>query len=214
VDVTLGYNFAKAGSVKQSTAGIDVDYRTLLRIYSFTASTVLSDSSSQDTSSRSNIGLQYTRLRNNRWYGFGNLGLTQNDELGLNMRASIGGGIGRYLIQNNTMLISLQSGLLFSRENNVGEDDYTDSVEASILVAWDWFRFDDPELDWSSSLEVLPNLTDRGRFRAEFDTGLKWEVIDDLKWGLTFYSSYDNDPQSDTAQNSDYGINTTVTYEF
>ena len=226
VDLTIGYNFAKAGGVKQGNVGIDVDYRTLVRIYSISASTTTNDSDTQESSERSNLGLQYKRLWRNRWYVNGNLTLDQNDELGLNLRTSIGGGGGRFLIQSNSMLLGLQAGLQVSRENLAAEDEGAippgtdptsedvDSIEAIFTVDWDWFRFDAPELDWSTSLELIPSLTESGRVRANFDTGIKWELFNDLKWGLTFYSSFDNKPQTDTASTSDYGINTTLTYEF
>jgi len=229
IDLTLGYNFAKAGGVTQGNVGIDVDYRTLVRIYSISASTTTNDSDTQEVSKRANLGLQYKRLWRNRWYVNGNLTLDQNDELGLNLRTSIGGGGGRFLIQSNSMLLGLQANLQFSRENLAAEDGPTigpippdpvpetedvDSIEAVFTVDWDWFRFDAPELDWSTKLELIPSLTESGRVRANFDTGLKWELFNDLKWGLTFYSSFDNKPQTDTASTSDYGVNTTLTYEF
>ncbi len=47
IDLTVGYNFAKAGGVTQGTAGIDVDYRTEKRIFSVTASTVTNASDTQ-----------------------------------------------------------------------------------------------------------------------------------------------------------------------
>ena len=227
IDLTVGYNFAKAGGVTQANLGVDVDYRTLVRIYSISASTTTNDSDTQEVSKRAALGLQYKRLWRNRWYVTGNLTMDQNDELNLNLRTSIGGGGGRFLIQSNRMLLGVEVGLQFSRENLDRDDpilpfppdllpdpEDVDSLEAVFSVDWDWFRFDAPELDWSTSLEIIPNLTESGRVRANFDTGIKWEIFNDLKWGLEFYSSFDNKPQSDTAETSDYGVNTTLTYEF
>ena len=74
--------------------------------------------------------------------------------------------------------------------------------------------FDDPELDWTTVLNVYPNLTDTGRVRAEFDSSLKWEIFNDLNWVLGVYSSYDNRPNSAQAEKVDYGINTSLNYEF
>ncbi len=220
IDLTVGYNFAKAGGVKQGSIGIDVDYRTRLRIYSLSASTVTNDSEDQESSNRANFGLQYKRLWSERWFVNGNLNLDQNDELGLDLRTSIGGGGGRFLIQSNSMILGLEAGLQVSNENpqpdpitGVDPED-VQSVEAVFSIDWDWFRFDAPELDWSTSLEVIPNLTESGRVRANFDTGIKWEIFNDLKWGMEFYSSFDNKPQSEGASSSDYGVNTTLTYEF
>jgi len=111
-------------------------------------STTLTDSDTQEESRRSNLGFQHTRLWNNRWFSVGNLTFDQNDELGLNLRTSVGGGIGRYFVQSNTMLFSLETGLQWSREDLVENPEDTDSIEATFTMNWDWFKFQDPELDW------------------------------------------------------------------
>jgi putative salt-induced outer membrane protein YdiY len=213
IDLTLGYNFAKAGGVKQGTFGVEVDYRTRQRIYSVLASTTTNDSNDQEQSTRSNLELVYRRLRANRWYIAGNLNFEQNDELGLDLRRSLGINAGRFMIQSNSMLLDLQAGLQFSRESLVDEPDDTNSIEALFGAKWDWFRYDSPELDWSTTVQVIPNLSDIGRVRGSFDTTLRWELIKDLKWGISFYSSFDN-KAAEEASNSDYGVNTNVSYSF
>lgn len=214
IDLTIGYNFAKAGGVTQGTIGIDVDYRTTKRIFSIAGSSTTNSSDTQTSSERKNFGLTYKRLRRNRWYVNGSFNMEQNDELNLDLRTSIGGGGGRFLIQSNKMLLGLEAGLQFAQEQLNGEPEKVDSIEATFAVDWDWFLFDDPELDWSTQFEVFPNLSDWGRVRATFDTNLQWEMINDLKWGISFYSTFDNKPQTEDGSTKDYGVNTTLTYEF
>ena len=214
VDVSLGYNFAKAGGVQQLTLGVNMDYRSLLRIESLRFSTILSDSDAQETSRRTNLGLQHTRLWQERWFTTGSLTFDQNDELGLNLRSSLGAGGGRYFIQSNTMLLSFEGGLQFSRENLVNEPEDLDSLEATFTAKWDWFLFDDPELDWSSRIQLIPSLTEKGRVRGELDTTLSWEIIGDLKWAVSLYGSWDNQPQSAAGATTDYGVNTALAYDF
>ena len=214
VDVSVGYNFAKAGGIEQATLGVNMDFRSLLRIESLRFSTILSDSDSQEASRRTNLGLQHTRLWRDRWFSTGSLTFYQNAELGLNLRSSLGAGGGRYTIQSNTMLLSFEAGLQFSRENLVNEPEDLDSVEATLTAKWDWFLFDDPELDWSSRLQIIPSLTEQGRVRGELDTTLSWEIIGDLKWAVSVYGSWDNQPQSAAGATSDYGVNTSLAYDF
>lgn len=215
VDVSVGYNFAKANSNKQVNFGIDADYRTQLRIYSFKASTNITDSSNQDANERQNLTVQYTRLWGDRWNTNGTLTFDKNDELGLILRSSLGASGGRFLIQSNSMLLRLDAGLQFSRENLKAEVDDKDSIEATLTASYDWFRFDNPELDWSTTMQLIPSITESDRVRAEFDTALKWEIIGDLNWGLTFWTSYDSKPQSGAANATvDYGWNTNLVYEF
>jgi len=220
VDMSVGYDFAKAGGVKHATLGLNMDYRSLIRIESLRFNTVITDSDSQDASRRSSLGLRHTRLWSNRWFTNASLSFDQNDELDLKLRSTIGSGGGRYLVQSNTMLLSVEGALQFSREDSLAADEDTDSLEANFSANWDWFLFDDPELDWSTTLQVIPSLTEKGRVRGELDTTLSWEVFGDLKWALSFYGSWDNQPQSDAgitpnaASTSDYGVNTAFSYDF
>ncbi len=214
IDLSLGYNFAKAGGVAQANLGVNVDWRSLTRIESLKFSTTTNDSDTQEASKRTNLALQHTRLLKNRWFFNGGLSFDQNDELGLNLRTSVSGGGGRFLKQSNSMLLSLDAGLQFSREDLVATAEETDSLEATFTATWDWFLFHDPELDWSTTVELIPSLTESGRVRGELDTSLKWEIIGDLKWGFALYGSFDNQPQSATGSTSDYGVNTSLTYEF
>ena len=214
IDLSVGYDFAKAGGIEHATLGVNMDFRGLIRIESLRFSTVITDSDTQENSRRTNLSLQHTRLLKNRWFISGSLTFDQNDELGLELRTSIGGGGGQFLVQSNTMLLSLEAGLQFSREDQQGDPEDIDSLEATFTTRWDWFVFDDPELDWSTRFQLIPSLTERGRVRGELDTTLSWEIIGDLNWAFSVYSSWDNQPQSPEGSTSDYGVNTTLVYEF
>jgi hypothetical protein len=214
IDVSLGYNFAKAGGVETGNFGINMDYRSRLRVESMSISSTLTNSETLVASRRSNLALQHTRLFKNRWFSTANLTLDQNDELGLELRTSLGAGGGRYFVQSTAMLLALEAGLQVSRENQTALEEDIDSLEAIFTLNWDWFLFEDPELDWSSSIQLIPSLTESGRVRSEVNTELKWELIGDLKWGFALYGSFDNQPKDTDGETSDYGINTSLTYEF
>jgi len=109
---------------------------------------------------------------------------------------------------------------MFTREDLADSTIDQDTIEAIGTLTWDWFRFDSPELDLSTSLQVIPNLTDTGRVRGELDIKLKWEMIEDLFWELSYYHSYDSRPPvrpeigTEEAEKSDYGIITSIGYDF
>ena len=214
IDVAAGYNFTAASDVEQFNFAINADYRTRERIISASFSSLFSDSDSNDASQRQLLGFNYTRLRPNRWLNDGSLRFEQNDELDLNLRASLGSGIGRILRQSDRALVVVRTGLQVTREDFVDQPDDVDSLEYYLSGKLDWFRYNTPELDWSTNLEVIPSLTESGRVRVEFDTKLKWEIIGDLFWGLEFYSSYDSQPQSETGSSSDHGVITSFSYDF
>ena len=213
-EITAGFNFAKASEVKQAQLGLELEARTETRLFGLDISSVTSDSADNESSQRHSLALTYTRLRPDRWFTGAIVGLERNDELGLDMRTSVGAGGGRYLRQTNSTTLSLTGGLQLSRENVAGDLEDEDTVEAFATLAWDWFRYDTPELDFSTNLQIIPNMTDTGRVRAELDVSMKWEMIEDLFWKLEFYDSFDSDPVVQGAEENDYGVITSLGWEF
>ena len=213
-EITAGYNFTKANEVEQLNLGLDLEYRTETRIFSLDFDSVLTDSAENDANQRENLNLVYRRLLKNRWLLGGNISLTRNDELGIDLRTSVGGGGGRILRQTGHSSLILEGGLLGTREDLAGSTTDQETIEAYALVTWDWFRYDSPELDLSTSLQVIPNLTDTGRVRSELEITLKWEMIEDLFWQLELYDSYDSRPATAGAEKNDYGIISSLGYDF
>ena len=213
-DVSAGYSFAQASNIKQLHFGLDMNYRTETRIISLSADATSSDSAGADSSQRESLDLAYRRLFPDRWLAVGSVSLNRNDELGLDLRTSIGAGGGRILMQSNSSNLSLEGGLLFSRENVAGGLPSEGTWEAYGTLQWNWFRYDTPELDLVTELQVIPNLTESGRVRGEFDIALRWEFVEDFFWELSFYDSYDSDPVVAGAEKNDYGVNTSLGWDF
>jgi hypothetical protein len=213
-EITAGYNFAKASEVTQAQLGLELEARTETRIFALDVASVTSDSEDNEASQRHSLDLSYKRLWPKRWFTGAVVRLDRNDELGLDLRTSAGIGGGRYLRQTNSSTLSLVGGLQLSRENVSGNLEDEDTVEAFATLAWNWFRYDTPELDFSTELEVIPNLTDTGRVRAELDVSFKWEMIEDLFWQLEFYNSFDSEPVVPGAEENDYGVITSLGWEF
>jgi len=212
LSVSAGYNFTNANSVKQFNVGADASYRTRTRILASNFSSVISDSADSESSQRQTLGFNFTRLRANRWLTNGNLNFDHNDELGVNLRSSLGGGGGRILTQTNHSLFILQGGLKVTNENLIAEPEDKVSLESYADITWEWYRYDTPELDWSTNLEIIPSLTEWGRVRAEFDAKLIWEIVGDLFWQFEVYNSFDS--ESEGVSDNDYGIITSVAYKF
>lgn len=63
-------------------------------------------------------------------------------------------------------------------------------------------------------LTNFPNITESGRTRAQLDLSLRWVVINDLFWDLSYYNSYDSDQPSSSESSDDSGIVTSIGYSF
>jgi putative salt-induced outer membrane protein YdiY len=213
-DVMAGYDFTKATDLKQFNLSLDMQYRTEFRIFSLESNASSSDSGTADSSQRHNVNFTYRRLRENRWIYSGLAKIERNDQLGIDMRTSVGAGIGRILQHTNSVNLLLEGGVITNRENISSGLDTENNWEAYASLRWDWFRYDLPELDLSSSMMVFPNLSDSGRVRTEFEIDFRWEFIDDFFWSLSYWNSRDNRPTDPSASEIDYGVNTSLGWDF
>ena len=221
--VTFGYSFTKASSVAQGNLGIRATHRTEKRSFSLDASMIITDDQNDDTTQRSSVGLTATRFRSDRWFNSYVLGFETSDELELDLRSYLGAGFGRYLIQTNKSELSLVAGLLGNSEDlnperigmgsEVGKSSQ-ESLEAMFGMDYSLYVFDDPTVDLSVRLYAFPSITESGRTRAQFDVNLRWELINDLFWELSYYNSFDSDPPSGSTSKDDYGIVTSIGYSF
>jgi hypothetical protein len=213
VDVSAGYNFTSANNVTQGNIGVDAKRRTTVRILSLSYSAMVSDSSDNEPSENQDLTLNWTKLRANHWTNTGTLAFTQNTQLGLNLRSSIGWGIGKILVDTNHSGFALGAGLKVSEEDSIEVEENTTSLEAYGKLQWDWFHYDSPEWDLSTEFELIPSLTEQGRVRYEFDTTIKWEIFKDFYWTVEIYDNFDNQSKSEGAAKHDYGVITSVTYD-
>jgi len=221
-DISAGYNFAKADEVTSTHLAVDLNYRTEARIFSLKIDSLFTDSSTNEPSQDLSLALEYQRLLANRWIAGGFVQFDRNDEQGLDLRSSLGGGGGRILRQSDNSSVALTGGLMWSRENTTGTDIELQSentvseeyLEAFVTLTWDWFRYDTPELDLTTSLQFIPNLTDSGEYRGEFEIEFKWEIVEDMFWALTIADSYDSKAETAGGEKNDYSIITSVGWDF
>ena len=209
-EITAGFSHTKASNVTQFNLGLKGEYLTESRSLAVGLDSVITDS--DETSQRQSFDVRYRRLWPARWFTGGVFSLESNDELGLDLRTSVGGGIGRYLRQTNSSNISFQTGLLVSNEETDAGTER--ALEGTAAMMLEWFRYDTPELDVTTTLEVIPNFSDFGRVRSNLDIAFKWEIVEDLFWRLSFYDSYDSDPPSANAGTNDFGVISSFGWEF
>ena len=220
---TFGYSYTKASDIAQGNLGFRATHRTEIRSFSLDGSTIITGNEEDQNTQRSTLRFEATRFRKNRWFSSYLFGLESNDELGLNLRSSVGAGLGRYLIQSNTSELALLGGAVGTVEdlNPVDDSAGTFSGESSkknleglLGIQYDRYIFDDPTVDISSRLTVFPSITESGRLRAQFDINLRWELISDLFWDLNFYNTYDSDPAAGSQSTNDYGVVTSLGWSF
>lgn len=209
--LSVGYSFTKSSGVEQLSYAADAIYRQREFEAYISGSAITTDQETGRTT-RQDYQSGYRRFFGNRWFSAYALNAQTNDELGLDLRTLIGAGIGRNLIQGNKAILSLLGGLAYTTERETTGEDRED-VEFVGSVSADIFRFNTPKLDLDTTLTAFRSF-DTGRLRGEFNVNLRWEIIKDFFWSLTFYDSYTSEPPSEEDERNDYGIVTSFGYSF
>ena len=212
--LSVGYSFTKASNVAKGNLSGRATHRTEIRSFTLDGSTIITSDLDEESTQRSNLQFSMTRFRSNRWFNSYLTGFESNDELGLDLRTSLGAGVGRYLIQTNKSELSLLAGVIGTAEALQGEESSQENIEGMVSLDYSRFIYDHPTLDLSSRFTAFPSFTQRGRVRTQLDISLRWEIINDLFWDLSYYNTYDSDAPSGSESSHDYGVVTSLGWSF
>ena len=211
-DVSGGIDYKKASDILLINLSSNLRFREEKYELGFGANWNETSRTEDNNSSRANISVTYTRFLRNRWFWKASGGLERNQELGIDLRTLVGGTVGKYFIQTPTIRFELNAGLAGNQENNQ-DDTTTTSAEGLIRSSLDIFKLSVPSTRLSASVNVFPGITESGRLRVNTNISLRNEIVRDLFWDLTFYSTFDNRPVQG-AENEDYGIVTSIGASF
>ncbi len=212
-NIRFGFSYSDATQVGQLSLGAEITHRDRKRLWSLDLSMAESDAPETGSSGTASVGIETRRFLGNRWFWTGLGRFEQNDSLGLDLRSLIGGGGGRYLIQNTNQELSLVGGLVGTREE-FADGQQISGTELLFGLDYDAFRFDSPELQLGTRLLVFPSLSISGRVRTLAAVSLRYEIIKDLFAELSLDHIYDSKPQSLGAQSSDYSVTSSIGYKF
>jgi len=209
----LGFTYTQANQFVQFTLNGDATYRA--KTYQVTAklNMFLSQQQGATSSQRDSLFLQDVYFLKNRWLLGAVAGIERNRDLGLDLRASLGGGFGRYLLQTNQSSLIALLAFTGNRETPVeGEASY--SVEAALAAQYTTFMYDFPKLKIYASLRVIPSLSDPGRLRLQADVSLQREIVSDFYVAIQLFDSFDNRPPTAGAAKNDWGPVISIGYKF
>jgi hypothetical protein len=209
----LGFNYAKGTATGQLTLGGLAKYRTRQGNTELNLNSIISFRDEQESSRKQDLTLTYQRFFEHKWFAAASVGLEQNTELGIKLRAITNIAAGYGIIHSNQELFLGMLGISLNRESFTDTSQATFNLEGLLALNYQLFVYDSPKASLTTGIVTFPGLTDWGRIRLNYDVTLSWEIIIDLYWDLSGYYSFDNKPTSG-ASSDDYGINTSFKYEF
>jgi putative salt-induced outer membrane protein YdiY len=210
-DISAGIDFKTASDILLINLASNLRFREEKYELGMSANWNETSRTEDNNSSRADFALNYTRFRRNRWFWRGSTGFERNEELGLDLRTTVAGTVGRYLIQKPTVRLELNAGLGGNYEER--QDGTTTSAEGVIRSSLEVFKHTLPITRLSANVNVFPGITESGRVRVNTDVTLRNEIVRSVFWDLTFFSNYDNRPP-EGASSEDYGIVTSIGASF
>ena len=211
--VDLGFTYASGNRSTDVSASQAVSYETQKYLVGLNTSLQFSRSTEESTN-RFTFANTNQRMITPNWFASSYVDLLSSDQQELDLRSTIGGGIGRRLKRSPTTSLSVSAGGVYTHERYSASAPGQSTLSSGELlfgVNYTTFRF--KTLDLSSSLNVFPSVTDPGRFRLSTQSGLKFELVRNLYWSFRFYENYDSRPPVSAPKN-DVGVTSSLGWKF
>jgi hypothetical protein len=210
--IDSGFSFSQSLAQTTLTLNTSVTHRRPRATTQLSYSSSLTTQEDAERQTRNDINLVNQRVFRPRWsalvFGQGQ----QNEQLSLNFRTVLGGGLARMLAQSNKTAVAVFGGAAYTNEQYAGEDGR--SVGEFVLGSQvNWFTYDNRSTNLSTSVYTFYGFAGETRFRTELSTQFKAKIVGDLYWSASLAESYSSKPPSGNPKN-DLSISATIGWTF
>lgn len=209
--VDLGFNFTKANHNSQFTINGTLNYIDKTWMFESGISLLSSQQDNTDKTKRTNAYVELIRILPRKWYLLGGASFLSNTEQALDARVNPSIGLGKFLISSNKLYLGLSAGVTYNIENYVDTSLNKTSTEAVLTTTFNMFDFKD--IDLTTNLDLYTSLSEKGRFRADYDITLKYDLPLDFYIKMGFTLNYDNQPAIE-GNDFDYIFNSGFGWKF
>ncbi len=212
VDFGLGYTSGN----EQSQANLSASATYRQEGYTVTASldSAYSGQSGARSSNRNEVAVVYRKALSPKWFAGALVDFMNSSQQSLDLRSTGGGMVGRYLKRSDRTTLSVAGGMVFTRERYseaAGLEPRQNNAEGLIGMDAHTYRF--KTLDFSARVLLFPSVSNAGRVRMGFRSGVRVEIVRNFYLSFNTYDNYDSRPPG-IAKKNDLGISTSVGWKF
>ncbi len=200
---------SKTNNSVQLTSAGNLKYSSDNYQSTFSFNTLVSNQDNVERIERRELGLMGRKFLKN-WYVEADMNYLSSTELGIKNRINPGLGAGRNIIITNKLYWAAGVGLNYNIEEYFDATQNKESVEAKLLTQFEMFNFSD--LSVYTKVAGYPSLSEKGRFRLDYNLNFKYDLPYDFYIKLDFTLNYDNQP-SGNASGTDYVLTSGVGWE-
>jgi len=211
--IDLGLTFARANNALHLSLGGEAAYRGVKWGGRLEGSAYFQRQDDLDGTRATSGSFRLERFFEGRWSLASLMRGERNEELDLDLRVLLGAGAIARVVQTGSALLFVSGGVAGTREA-FADTETKYNLELLAVADYELFRFNDPEVDLSTELQLFPSLTSLGRVRAEFETRLTLELVSDFVIGLSIHDSFDSEPPAGDASKNDFRVTTSFGWEF
>jgi Protein of unknown function, DUF481 len=215
VDIAAGIIFAKANSQTQYNLSASVTYPRPRWSAALLANSSLSTTEGTAASTRNQLDLSAYHLLPPRNWFYGVQGaLLQSTEQGVDLRSSIGGGVGRYFKNSETVSLSFTGGLAYQNTQyspTAQPEGPADVLTA--LLAGNLSVVSFKKTNLTITVNALPALSQPGRLFLNTNGAFFLKLFSNLTFNVSFYGSWDTEPPANYS-GSDYGFSSGLGWTF
>jgi hypothetical protein len=206
-NIDVGASFATANNQRDLTLDAKSTYQT----EDFRLRNTLSGSiSDRDDATRTSWGTfvaNYQGYLHNRWFWYSQLQFDRNEELDLDLRTTVSGGGGRYLVVTSRSQLYASVGLSAVQEIYAPEEEVEWSGELAFATDYELFLFQGRETSLTGYCSLMPSLSVSGRYRVEYAVSFQRKLVRSFTVSLNLNGSYDSmPPENSKASDTSFRI--------
>jgi hypothetical protein len=208
----FGYSMTQANSATQLTLGGNLLYRDKQVIDTVLVNVFKSTQSNAPDTQRWDLGNDFRYLLGERWYANTTQDFLNSDEQGLDLRTTIGGGGGRYILRSASQHLALGGGLAWTNE------DYTDPLvptkdSGEAYIGAEFMTEKLKVTDLVTRFTYYPSLTIDDRYRINYKFDLDFNLPGDWYFRIGLFENFDSLPPPGLSRN-DYGWSNAFGFKF
>jgi len=207
----FGYSMTRTNSAKQLTLGANLSYRDAQYYDVLFANVFSSTQDNAPDTQRWDVANDFRRFLGGRWYVNATQDFLNSEEQGLDLRTTIGGGAGRYLLRSSSEHLAVGAGLAWTKENYTDATPTKDSGEAYFSSEFMTERL--KVTDFITRFTYYPSLTIDNRYRVAYRFDFDFNLPGDWYLRTGFWDNYDSQPPPGFSKN-DYGWSNAFGFKF
>jgi hypothetical protein len=210
--IDAGTSFTSGNSQVAANTDLNATYTTPAWSATGALGTSFSDQTGGTKTNRNDASISAEKFLGRNAYLGGLVDFLHSSQQDLNLRATVGGGYGRYLKRTGTSQLRWLGGVVYTRESFATPTEPSDSNAEGLLgLDYDSFRFKLGEIHMQ--VLVFPGLSDYGRIRTTTTDSLVIKLTNNFHFTFSFWDNYDSRPPA-TAKNNELGLSTAIGWSF